>query len=525
MATAMVMVTAMEVRRKSASDIQGLIVVGVALGCLSCPVDAGEWTIIPTIAVNETATDNVALSNAQKKSDLITDVTPGISIAGSGGRAKLSFDYHLHNLIYANDSTRNQTQNSLNAFGTLEALENWLFIDASGVISQQNISAFGSAAGFADVNPNVNSNTTEASTYRVSPHIGGTIGGFADYQLRYNWSTTGTKSSQAFGSEAQEWLGTLKGGTGLARLSWSLDASSQSSKFDSSSRRDESDRLRGVLTYSIDPAFQVSLIGGREANNYQTLDKTATTSKGAGFNWSPTERTQISASREDRFFGPSNVISIAHRTARTAWTYSESKDATTQANSQAAGGLGTNYDLFFSIFASAIPDPVARAAYVKAQLLANGINPNAQLSGGFLTTGVTLQQRRDLSFALLGARNSVTFAANQTESSNLSQGSGSGFFLGQGFANAQSIRQRTASINWSHKLTGLSSLVGSYARLVSKGAGENSSLEAKQQLMTLNYTTQLGPLTNAGIGARRVIFQGTPGYSENALTGVLSHQF
>ena len=520
----MAMVTVMEHKNpNSGHRFQKSIFIGLVIGFSSLPVIAGDWKITPTLAVNETATDNVALSNnAQKKSDLVSDLNPGIRIEGSGGRAKLRFDYQLHNLMYAQDSSRNQLQNSLNALGTLEALDDWFFIEASGNISQQSISAFGGATS-TGVNANNNGNTTETSTYRLSPYFRGTLGSFADYQLRYNLSTTRSKSSAAFDSDNKELLATLKGVTSLANLGWSLDASSQKNDF-SNGRSNEADRFRGVLTYQLDPQFRVSVNAGREANNYLTVNKEAHTTKGAGLEWAPTERTQIVLGRESRFFGNSNNFSFSHRTEGSAWKYSESKDASAQPNQQSSVGLGTNYDLYFNLFSTAIPDPIARAAFVNALLLSNGISPAAQLQGGFLTSGVTLQQRRDLSFALLGARNTVTFAAFQSESQNLSQGAGTGLLLGSGFANLNNIKQRGASVNWSHKLTAMSSLVGSYALMNSKGSG-TSSLQTDQKMFNLNFTTQLGPKTNAGIGARRVVVDGSTNYTENAVTGTLSHQF
>jgi len=515
----MVMVTAMATRYPLGLNAPKFILVGAVMGCVTLPVIAGEWKITPTIVVNETATDNVALSNTQKDSDLISDINPGIHIEGSGGRSKLRFDYQLHNLFYAQDSSRNSTQNSLNALGTLEALENWLFIEASGVISQQSISAFGGATS-TSVNTNTNSNTTETSTYRLSPYIRGTLGSFADYQLRYNLSTTSTKSAAAYDSDSNELVGSLKGVTALANLGWSLDASSQSIKF-GNGRSNEADRLRGVLTYQIDPQYRFSLIGGREANDYLSSSKQSYTTKGAGFEWAPTDRTLLSLSRENRFFGNSNNFSFSHRTAGTAWKFSESKDASVLPTQQSSVGLGTYYDLAYSI-CSSLPE-TERGACVTSLL--GGIPPSTQLPGGFLTSGVTLQHRREMSFALLGSRNTVTFAASQSESQNLSEGAGTGLLVGEDFSRAQNIRQRIASINWSHKLTALSSLTGMFSRMNSTGTGGSSALETTQQTLNLNFTTQLGPKTNAGIGARRVIVDGTTNYSENALTGVLSHQF
>ena len=522
MAMVMAMGTKMRAKINSRTSTRRLFLLGVAMGCIASPASAGEWKITPTISVNETATDNVALSSTNKKGDLVTDISPGIRIDGSGGRVKLHFDYQLHNLVYAQESSRNQLQNALNAAGTLEALENWFFIDASGNISQQSVSAFGGSSSSTAVNANDNGNTTETSTFRISPYFRGALGNFADYQLRYNLSSTHSKSALSNDSRSQELVASLKGVTSLTSLGWSLEASSQTVGY-STGRDNENDRLRGVLTYYIDPQFRVSLIGGRESNNYQSLNKESHTIKGAGFDWSPTERTQISASRENRFFGNSNSFSFTHRTEGSAWKYSESKDATVQTNQQSST-FGTNFDLYFSLYSSAIPDPVLRTAYVNALLAASGITPSALLQGGFLTNGVTLQHRRELSFALLGARNTVTFAASQSQSESLSQGAGTGINLGAGFSNVQNIRQRTASVNWSHKLTALSSLTGSYAHLNSRGTG-TSSLETTQKMFNLNFTTQLGPQTNAGLGLRRVVVDGSTSYTENALTGVLSHQF
>lgn len=488
------------------------------------PAVAGDWKITPSISVNETATDNVGLKNTNQESDLISDIAPGLRIEGTGDRVKMRFNYQMHNLFYANDSSRNQTQNSLDASGTLEALDDWFFIDATGRISQQTISAFGGATP-SGVNTN-SDNTTETSTYTLSPYFRGRLGGAADYVLRYTAKTTRSKQGSAFDSDTEELSANLRGVTGLSALGWAFDADRQSHDF-SNGRSNEADMVRGTLIFQFDPQFRVSVFGGRESNDYLSLnsEKESRTTRGAGFEWAPTERTQIAAKREKRFFGDANDFSFSHRTAGTAWKYRESKDATVLPNTQSSGGLGTYYDLFYSLFESAIPDPTARAAYVNALLLSSGISPTAQLQGGFLSSGVTLQHRKELSFALVGVRNTVTFAANQSESENLSRAQGMGFYLGQNLADVQTIKQKGVSVNWSHKLTALSSLTGSFARTVSTGSGGSISPETTQRLFNVNFTTKLGPNTTAGLGARRIVVDGTSNYTENSLTGTLSHQF
>ena len=522
MVTATVTVRKSNFSRFFLSNLSSFQSLAVALGYLALAAPsavAGDWTITPTMTVTETSTDNVALSQTNKQSDLITDLNPGIRIEGTGGRSKLKFDYQLHKLYYAQNSTNTETQNSLNALGSLEALEDWFFIDASAMISQQTLSPFLGTTS-SSVNTNATTNSTETSTYRLSPYFRGTLGGAAEYQLRYNVATTTTKSNQDFDSDSRELVLALKGVTRLSSLGWSLDASTQKVEY-GNNLDNNADILRGRLTYQISPQFLVSVIGGVEANDYLTADKESESIKGAGFEWSPTERTKLSVTRENRYFGNANAIDFTHRTAGTAWKYKESKDVTATPNEQSALGVGTNYDLLFSQYSSAIPDPVARAAYVNALLLSAGISPNAQMQGGYLTSGVQLQHRREFSFAVTGVRNTVTFAANQSETSSPT---GATVLVGNNLEAFQKIEQRAASVNWSHKLTPLSTLVAMVSRLESTGSG-TTALDTTQRNYTLNFLTKLAPNTSAGLGARRVIMDGTTSYTENAFTGTLSHQF
>lgn len=491
------------------------------LVAMALPVSAGEWTITPSVSLNETMTDNVDQVENHRTSSLITDIAPGINIVGTGDRVKLNVDYRLHNLFYSDDSSRNGHQNSLNAAGTLEALENWFYIDANASISQQNLSAFRGATD-SSVDTNNSSNTTETSTYRLSPYFKGMLGASTEYELRYNLAKTTTDSSNSYDTTTRGFAARLRGTPQLSRFAWAVDANTQKAEF-SNGRENDADLLRGVLTYKFDPQFRVSLIGGRESNDYASIDKKSHTIKGLGLDWSPTDRTLLSASREDRFFGNSDSVSFTHRTARTAWKFRQTKDTVTSTN-QTSGSVGTYFDLFDNMFQSAIPDPAARAAFVNAFLQSNGVSPTAQLQGGFMTTGVTLQKRRELSFALSGVRNTVTFAATQSDSENLSQGAGLGWFAGTEFANVNQVRQTGASVNWSHKLTGLSTLTGSLSRLKSKGQG-TSSAETDQDLYTVNFLTQVGPKTNVGVGFRRIDVDGTTSYTENAVTGTFSHRF
>jgi uncharacterized protein (PEP-CTERM system associated) len=160
----------------------------------------------------------------------------------------------------------------------------------------------------------------------------------------------------------------------------------------------------------LNPQLRVSLIAGVESSNLSTLDKETHSTPGAGIDWYPTERTKLSGQYEKRFFGSSHSLIFEHRTPRTAWRFRDVEDIVTGFGQPVAGQAGTAYNLFFSQFASIQPDPVLRAALVDEFLRVRGIAPTAQLFSGSLAQAPTRQRRQDLSFALLGIRDTITFA-------------------------------------------------------------------------------------------------------------------
>lgn len=504
--------TAMVIRQRCAPWRQ---LIGCALIVAAPSSLAAGWEITPSFSTGLTATDNVALSNTNKQSDWVTELSPGIRIVGSGGRLNLNFDYHLREVLYARNGKGNETQNSLNAFGTLEALENWLYIDATGIITRQAISAFGGTSP----GTNIDSNATETSSFRLAPYIRGSLGGLADYRLRYEYGTTRSKSDLVPDVATNDWTGVLKGQTQLANLGWGLDATHQGTRYESG-RHSVSDRIRGNLGYQITPQIKVSIYGGREGNDYTSLNKEYWTTSGAGVDWSPDPRTQFSASRERRFFGDANSVSFTHRTALTSWKLSSSKDVSVLPNQLTKVGLGSYYDLYFNLYQSIEPDPIKRAALVEGFLRLNNIPANGIVVGGFLTSGVTVDQRHDASFAILGSRNTIVLTATQSKQQSLLSGNG----LPDDFNKAQSIRQRGYSFNWAYRLSPQSSLTGSVSRVTSKGTAE-PVISTTQDIYQLIFSTQLSPKTRASISARHSGADGTTAYTENAVTGFLSHDF
>lgn len=472
------------------------------------------WYIKPRINLTETLTDNSNLNTSQnsKEGDLITQISPGVLIDGKSARIKGHLDYALNAQIYAK-SNNTRTQNSLNSFGTLEAVENWLFVDVSGVIAQQAISAFGTQS---PSNGSINNNSTETSTYRVSPYIQGNFAGWTDYTLRYNRSTTRSTASSASNIDLTEWTGGMKGSTYFQNLRWALDGSQQTADY-SSGRETDASKFAAKLTYALTSQFSVSGSGGWEENNYASLDQERRTTHGYGFDWSPTERTQISAFKERRFFGDGHNISLSHRFPLSSIRYTDTRDVSILPNQFSSVGLGSVFDIYYDQFASLVPDPVQRANFVNALLAQNGINPNTQVTSSFLSSRASIQRRQQLTLILQGARNSLTFLVNR----NLSQSTLAAAATTDDFSQASEIRQQGYSINFSHKVSELSNLNALLSRQESTGNG-SVNLKTTTNLYQVNLSSKLGAKTSGSLSLRHTESDGASSFKENAIIGTVS---
>ena len=117
---------------------------------------AHGWTVTPDITLRETYTDNLFLGSTVRNShDFITEVTPGIRIDGRSARLTARINSRPSALFYARNNQSNDVVNNLDAFGRLEAVERFFFVDARASITENFITPFApQPAEIATVTPN-----------------------------------------------------------------------------------------------------------------------------------------------------------------------------------------------------------------------------------------------------------------------------------------------------------------------------------------------------------------------------------
>lgn len=502
--------------------LAGILALAAANGASAQDLNPGgaakrSVSVVPRVSVTETLTNNVRLDSVGQKSEQITEVSPGIRVSVDGAKLKTYFDYSLNKVIYAQGSSSSRTQNGLTTFGTLEAIDNWAFLDFSGSISQQAVSAFGPQSLN---NTSLNANSAEVSTYRLSPYVRGALGSWASYEARYSRSITSSDSATASDVTASDATVRISGSSAFRKLGWSADASQQNVDY-SAGRPTESGRVSVGLTYAVTPQLSLSANGGRESNNFTSLNKQSSGINGVGVNWSPSQTTKFSATRDNRSFGSAHNVRFEHRTPRTAWSFTDSKGVSNTPNQTGIASLGSIYDLLFNQFSSREPDPIARAQLVNAYLQANGISPNAIVTSSFLASSLSLQRTQNLSFALLGIRDTITFIASRGESSRLDTISPPGQ---DDFDTSTLIRQRGFSVNYSHRLTPDYSLGVLASQQTTSGS--TSGLDTTLRSLNVNVTGKVAKKATASVGARRVISSSSAKpYTETAVTGNLNVQF
>lgn len=482
---------------------------------------ARRWWVEPRAALRQTWTDNIALQGREsKRSDWVTEVAPGISIAANGARLKGNLDYALTGLFHARDSRRNDHQNALNALGALEVIESFFFVEARAQISQQLVSAFGARPAS---NTSDTANRTETRVFSFAPYIKGRMASATAYDLRFDEAMFRSSDNQVSGSNVRTWTGKLESTSDQARFGWSVDFKDQ--RYDVKDGLDTETRLaHGSLIYHLDRSLRIFVRGGRESNNYFGEDRSETI-HGAGVEWNPTERNQLSAENDKRFFGRGYRYSMRHRTPLSAWNLVMSKESTNAVDQLRRGSASTPFQRLFDLLVTEVADPVRRAEQARQTLLAAGIAPDASSESALLANQVFVDKRIEGSVALLGARNTVTISAFHSERRPILQfGS-----TGDDFANASLVKANGAAINWSRRLSPLSSLVAGVVWSRNTGSRSTTDLRSDQRAFNVQLSTKLSPKTGGALGYRHVRFEAdgsaTDDYRENALFASVEHRF
>jgi uncharacterized protein (PEP-CTERM system associated) len=454
-----------------------------------------NWVITPDIRLRATYTDNRSLIGLPAEGGFATTISPGIRIAGGGRRFRGHLQYAPSAIFYSGSSRDDRFINTLSAFGNLEAIENFFFVDANGHISQTFISPFEPQP--EDVTA-ITDNRIETRTFGVSPYVRGNVRGAFSYELRNRNTWTRADNRELADVQTTQWAGRVA--SPISLFGWALEYDETHIVYESvlGIRLVRDSRLyRGRLYFQPDSTLRLHVSGGREENNYSLQELRYYDIYGAGLSWRPGPRTAVELEWERRFFGPSRLARLTHRTRLTALSFSYSRNTGSFQQDLLTLPPGNTAALLDAIFAASIPDPLARQAAIDEFFRVTGTPAFLATPLSFYTQQVLLRERAEASAGMLGRRNSVIFTVFRSETTDLLGGLGA---VGQDtFLFGDRVTQRGFGLRGNHQLTPQTTLGAGATRTFSRQQAPLSR-DARNDHLTLSLNHTLSPKTTATAG-------------------------
>jgi uncharacterized protein (PEP-CTERM system associated) len=493
---------------------------------LSQHVCAAEWSIMPSLNLKETYSDNIRLAPpGSEMSNWVTEINPGISLTGTGSNLKVSANYQMQNIFYAKDRNSNRTNHSLSADANAQLVDNLLFLDGNAGISQQNIFLFGPQP---PDNTNITGNRASVANYSISPYLRHSFDAIASTELRYTHDEVRTRVSGFSNSRGDSALFNLISGSAFSRLGWGLHYNKQKTGY-SNNPTVNTETFSGDLRFPITPKFSLSATKGYEKYNYLSISVEPPEGHfwTAGFSWTPTARTSFDASTGKRFFGNTHSLAASHHSRNTVWNINYSEDITTSRSQFLIPATINTADFLDQLWTPSIPDPVLRKQFIDSFILSNGLPTSLSENINYLTNGYFLQKRLQASVALNSTKSTLILNAFDTlRQARTAQSMDSLLFGTSNLTLNDDTEQIGGNVMWNWRYSPRTNINVSSG--YTKSHSISTSRTEKFWLMGLGMTRQFRPKLNGSVDLRRNQNHSDQiggGYQENAITASLLIQF
>jgi uncharacterized protein (PEP-CTERM system associated) len=505
---------------------------------LALPAQA-SWRVVPTLSTTATYTDNIDLqSGDRKRSDLVAQVTPGVTVAAASPRLKISASAQWHQFAFLHGAGRRTSDNQRQYNGALRGtlVDELLYIDASASRGQRSTSAFG---------PQLHDdlyalgNRTEIETWSISPYLVHRFGNTATGQLRYTrdavdsagGNNAGGTSQGFYKSDSESINASLASGRNFDTVGWGLNYSRQdldNARFGESS----SESLRGNLSYRVTPRLSLTASAGYDRYDFGSLGSNSNDDEGknwsAGFAWKPGARTSLEASLGRHTYGQTGSLLASHRSRHTVWSASYSDAVTTSRQQFLLPAAIDTAALLDRLFAASFPDPVERQRVVAAYIQATGLPPSLADNVNFLSNRYMRQKLLQASAAYRRGRSNALLNLYASERIALTDSQSDSELLGSQLSNLNTnVRQRGLDATYTWQLNSRSSVIASWE--LRRSQSLTTDLVDHQRTLRVGLTRRYGERMLGTAEMRRrsgdAGFGGNATYTENAITASLSMQF
>ncbi len=492
------------------------------LALLSCPAWAAKWDIVPTVSVGETYTDNVLLApDVFKQSDWVTQVTPGISIAATGPQLRFKATYDPEFIYSARGEIGNHVFQHGKAVGNAELSNEVLFLDFGANVNQVDVSLQGP---LTTSNVNNTGNRATVETFFVSPYLRHDFGSDVQAEARFtNDVVNSDASSTSLNSVADRINLGLKSGPAYRLLTWNLDYASETIIYGSGQDTSIDVAIASARRLITANVGLLTRVGYEHYNTSGVIVPSSTEGPiwSAGFDWTPTPRTRLSATAGQQLHRDAYSFDFTHRTRLTTWSAGHIQNVTTTRSKFFEPTTTTTEGYLDTLFLAQFPDdPVARQKAVDDYIARTGLPSGLSAPINFFSSELFLVKRWQASVGILGVRNVLIANVFQEVSEALV---GNTVQAGAGdFVTSNTIKQTGASLLWNWRLTAQNAwnLGVAYSRNELPEIGRIDNLT----YVGMGLTRQFQPRLSGSLNYRRQhndSNQNAFSYTENAVFATL----
>lgn len=504
-----------------------LLPLAAAAMLLASPSSHAQWDVTPAVSLIGTWSDNIELrDDDEAHSQFVTELRPSLAVSGKSRRldvnAIASWDRYYYSdresMIAPTDSRRRY---SASLRGTM--VEQLLYVDATANRSQYNIQPF---APGGQTNPFSRDNSTEVSSWSVSPYLVQRFGRDTTGQLRYSRdSVEGDRTSIYGNSTSDTVLLNLNSTPSSHKLGWGLNYTRQ--EIDNRLVGDSSSQnVSGSLRYQFNSAWAATMAAGHDRYDFEGPGgDSAGNNWSVGGIWTPSARTSIQASVGRHLYGNTGSLTATVRSRRTVWDV-QYRDVVTSSRSQFFGQTALSTESMVDrMFISMIPDPVQRAQVVAAYIRANNLPITVGETVSFLSNRWSRNKELRASVGWRGGRTTALASAYRTERHALSDQESDSPLLGNVVSSLNdNLRQHGVNLSGTYGLNSRSQLNAGFDYSFTESL--TTGFESTQRTLYARVQRDFGRLLKGSLEARRRTggseYAGRRDYTENALVAYLT---
>ncbi len=300
--------------RRSAQATLLCTLMGLALAAA-----AEGWTINAGLTSQLIYSDNLFLAPGSGQSEMVVELAPYVAAEREGARASARVIYAPILRLYQDESSFNGVAHLLEANGTTELVEDYLFVTGTATAGEALIDP-GSASTFDPISdPDA---STQFATVSLVPSLRFPLGSGNNARMAIEPGISYVYTAETAEGDGAEgvfgWLvsALVASDPDASRFPWSLTY--RNTTFDTDTG-DGFWRADGGLNYRFNRTVLGTLSLGYAEGDYETTNNSSGPSWRVGFTWTPSPRTTLTAGYGQAFWGDDSVLDFEHQHRRTLW--------------------------------------------------------------------------------------------------------------------------------------------------------------------------------------------------------------